>query len=67
MPPQSTENDALLEKRVALSELKQLKLTAMYQYNFDNMTAQEIWDIYSKDPETMETYDQMLEQQFGKA
>ncbi|MFM6604336.1 MAG: hypothetical protein ACKPH3_09710, partial [Dolichospermum sp.] len=66
-PPQSTENDALLEKRVALSELKQLKLTAMYQYNFDNMTAQEIWDIYSKDPETMETYDQMLEQQFGKA
>ncbi|MFM6266219.1 MAG: hypothetical protein ACKPFA_06870 [Dolichospermum sp.] len=67
MPPQSTENDALLEKRVALSELKQLKLTAMYQYNFDTMTAQEIWDIYSKDPETMETYDQMLEQQFGKA
>ncbi|MFM6255788.1 MAG: hypothetical protein ACKPEQ_42770 [Dolichospermum sp.] len=67
MPPQSTENAALLEKRVALSELKQLKLTAMYQYNFDNMTAQEIWDIYSKDPETMETYDQMFEQQFGKA
>ncbi|MFM6266378.1 MAG: hypothetical protein ACKPFA_07705 [Dolichospermum sp.] len=67
MPPQFTENDALLEKRVALSELKQLKLTAMYQYNFGSMTAQEIWDRYSKDPEAMKAYDQMLEQQFGKA
>ncbi|MFM5936709.1 MAG: hypothetical protein ACKOQ2_29225 [Dolichospermum sp.] len=30
MPPQFTENDALLEKRIAISALKQLTLTAMY-------------------------------------
>ena len=36
-------------------------------YNFANMTAQEIYDSYSKDPEAMRAYNQILEQQFGKA
>ena len=31
------------------------------------MTAQEIYDTYSKDPEAMKAYNQILEQQFGKA
>ncbi|MFM6916826.1 MAG: hypothetical protein ACKPKT_04515, partial [Dolichospermum sp.] len=30
MPPQFTENDALLEKRIAISALKQLTLAVMY-------------------------------------
>ena len=37
------------------------------QYNFGGMTAQEIYDTYSKDPEAMKAYNQILEQQFGKA
>ncbi|MFM5936710.1 MAG: hypothetical protein ACKOQ2_29230 [Dolichospermum sp.] len=36
-------------------------------YDFSSMTAQELWDRCSKDPEAMKAYDQMLEQQFGKA
>lgn len=36
-------------------------------YNFGDMTAQEIYDSYSKDPEAMKAYNQILEQQFGKA
>lgn len=36
-------------------------------YNFPHMTAQEIYDSYSKDPEAMKAYNQLLEQQFGKA
>jgi hypothetical protein len=37
------------------------------RYNFGGMTAQEIYDSYSKDPEAMKAYNQILEQQFGKA
>lgn len=37
------------------------------QYNFGSMTAQEIYDTYNKDPEAMKAYNQLLEQQFGKA
>ena len=37
------------------------------QYDFTKMTAQEIYDSYSKDPKAMEAYNQILEQQFGKA
>lgn len=36
-------------------------------YDFTKMTAQEIYDSYSKDPEAMKAYNQLLEQQFGKA
>lgn len=36
-------------------------------YDFTKMTAQEIYDSYSKDPEAMRAYNQILEQQFGKA
>lgn len=37
------------------------------QYNFGGMTAQEIYDTYSKNPEAMKAYNQILEQQLGKA
>ncbi|MFM5939646.1 MAG: hypothetical protein ACKOQR_15555 [Dolichospermum sp.] len=43
------------------------RATQTSQYNFGSMTAQELWDRYSKDPEAMKAYDQMLEQQFRKA
>jgi hypothetical protein len=36
-------------------------------YDFAKMTAQEIYDNYNKDPEAMKAYNQLLEQQFGKA
>jgi hypothetical protein len=36
-------------------------------YDFEKMTAQEIYDNYNKDPEAMKAYNQILEQQFGKA
>jgi hypothetical protein len=36
-------------------------------YDFAKMTAQEIYDNYNKDPEAMKAYNQVLEQQFGKA
>jgi hypothetical protein len=36
-------------------------------YDFSKMTAQEIYESYSKDPEAMKAYNQILEQQFGKA
>jgi chromosome segregation ATPase len=41
--------------------------TTTSQYDFEKMSAQEIYDTYSKDPEAMKAYNQLLEQQFGKA
>jgi len=37
------------------------------QYDFSKLTAQEIYDRYNKDPEAMKSYNQLLEQQFGKS